>query len=228
MYERVMKLKKLGKFIPYDYDLDFTDNTKLSCEEVAFDSFKTVSNGTFLLPETMSEVTMTDHDFLKRLGLKTGKMMVPADMETDSRFDIVLDWTDYRLMRDSWRKDAVLGEMVRWIVDYKYSIYENLTSAAAVLVWSTRQIPGVWPMLAKISGIPKDFTKDVPSISIATMASLKSIGHILFPEVAKSDEAYFQQNKTWMSTTMLRKSLDDFRKTNPKSLNKILREKGTF
>ena len=222
MYDRVMKLKAEHKFIPYDYDLDFSDNSKLSCEEVAYDSFKTASNGTIILPENMSEITLNDPNFLKRLGLKRGKMMVPADMETDSRFDIVLDWTDYRLMRDSWRKDAVLGEMFRWVQDYKYIIHENLTSEAARIIWSTRNIPGLWQMMSKLAGLPQDFTKDVPSLTIATMASLKTIGHILFPEVAKSDALYFAQNKTWMSTSMLRKSLDDFRKTEPKALKKVL------
>jgi hypothetical protein len=146
-------------------------------------------------------------------------------METDSRFEIVLDWTDYRLMRDSWRKDAVLGEMLRWINDYKYSIHENLTSVAARAFWSTRYIPGVWSMMSKISGIPHDFTKDVPPLTIATMASLKSIGAILLPEIKKADEDYFRDNKSWLSSARLRSTLDDFRKTEPVKLNKLFREK---
>lgn len=225
MFDRVTKLKAQKKIIPYDYDLNFEDNSKLSCEEVAYDSYKTVSSGAFILPETMSEVTMTDSNFLKRIGINSGKMMVPADMETDSRFDIVLDWTDYRLMRDSWRKDAVLGEMLRWIVDYKYTIHENLTSVAARAIWSTRYFPGVWGMLSKLSGIPKDFTKDVPSLTIATMASLKSIGSVLLPAVNRFDEEYFQKNKSWPSSSMIRKNLDDFRKTEPAKLKKVFREK---
>lgn len=225
MYDRVRKLEAQKKVIPYDYDLDFSDNSKLSCEEVAYDAFKTVSNGNFILPETMSDVTMNDANFLKRIGINSGKMMVPADMETDSRFDIVLDWTDYRLMRDSWRKDAVLGEMLRWIVDYKYAIHENLNSIAARAIWSTRYIPGVWGMLSKLSGIPKDFAKDVPPITIATMASLKSIGSVLLPEVKNFDEEYFQKNKVWPSSSMIRKDLDDFRKTEPKKLVKVFGEK---
>ncbi len=225
MYDKVMALKKENKVIPYDYDLDFTNNSKLSCEEVAFDAFKTVSNNQVILPETMSEVTMTDANFLKRIGIHKGKVMVPADMETDSRFDIVLDWTDYRLMRDSWRKDAVLSEMFRWIEDYKYQIHENFTSVSAKAIWSTRYIPGVWTMMSKISGIPKDFMKDVPTLTIGTMASLKTIGGLMLPEVIKSDEKYFQKKQTWLSASMLRKSLDDYRKTEPEKLRKVLREK---
>lgn len=225
MYDKVMSLKKNKKIIPYDYELDFEDNTKLSCEEVAFDSFKHVSDGKMIIPEDMSKITMDDMSFLKRIGIKKGDMMVPTDMETDSRFEVVLDWTDYRLMRDSWRKDAILGEMFRWINERDYKIHENLTSIAAKAIWSTRYIPGLWGMMAKISGIPKDFTKDVPSITISTMASLKTIGSILLPEVTKADQEYFAKNGKWMSTEMLRESLEKFRGTEPKDLRKVFRER---
>jgi hypothetical protein len=225
MFNKIVSLKKQKKIIPYDYQLDFEDNTKLSCEEVAYDSFKQVSKGKVLLPEVMSQITMEDQGFLKRIGLQKGMMMVPADMETDSRFDIVLDWTDFRLMRDSWRKDVVLGEMFRWINEHDYKIRENLTSIAAKAIWGTRYIPGLWGMMAKISGIPKDFTKDVPGITIGTMASLKTIGGILLPEVVKADEEYYQKNGKWMSTEMLRESLEVFRESDPKNLRRVFRER---
>jgi hypothetical protein len=225
MYDKVVALKKEKKIIPYDYDLDFSDNSKLSCEEVAYDSFKHASEGKVILPEVMSQITMNDASFLNRIGIKKGAMMVPNDMETDSRFDIVLDWTDYRLMRDSWRKDSVLGEMFRWIDEDKYKIHENMTSIAAKAIWSTRYIPGVWGMLAKVSGIPKDFTKDVPSLTISTMASLKTIGGILLPEITKADQEYHDKNGKWMSTEMLRDSLEKFRESEPKDLRKVFRER---
>ena len=225
MYDRVQKLKEQKKFIPYDYELNFADNSKMSCEEVAYDAFKTVSNGAVIIPEIESQILLDDTKFLKRVGVKKGPMMVPTDMETDSRFDIVLDWTDYRVMRDSWRKDALLGEMFRWIQDYDYRIYENMTSVAAKVIWSTRYIPGLWGMMSKLSGIPKDFTKDVPSLTITTMASLKSIGGELLPVVTKADQEYFAKNGKWMSSEELRLTLDQYRQTNPKSLRKVFREK---
>ena len=225
MYNKVMALKKEKKVIPYDYDLDFTDNSKLSCEEVAYDSFNHASDGKIILPELMSKITMNDASFLARIGIKKGDMMVPTDMETDSRFDIVMDWTDYRLMRDSWRKDAVLGEMFRWIDEHNYQIRENMTSTLAKAVWATRSVPGVWNVLAKLSGIPKDFTKDVPSRTISTIASLKSIGAILAPVVVAADEDYYKKNGKWMSTEMLRDSLEVFIASKPKDLNKVFREK---
>ncbi|MBY0416104.1 MAG: hypothetical protein K2Q18_18170, partial [Bdellovibrionales bacterium] len=225
MYDKVKKLASEKKVIYYDYNLDFSDNSTLSCEEVAYDAFKQASGGKMIIPEIESQVLMKDEKFLKRVGLKPGSMMVPTDMETDSRFDIVLDWTDYRVLRDVWRKSAVLGEMLRWIEVYDYRIYENLTSIAAKVIWSTKNIPGVWPVLAKLGGIPKDFTHDVPSLTISTIASLNTIAGDLLKAANKADEAAFAKTGKWLTKEELYKSLDEYRLTNPKKLRKVFREK---
>ena len=130
-----------------------------------------------------------------------------------------------RVIRDSWRKDALLGEMFRWIQDYDYRIYENATSVAAKIIWSTRYIPGLWTMMSKISGIPADFTKDVPSITISTMASLKTIGSILLEEVTRADNESFKSKGKWLTKNELSEVLDRFRQSNPKNLRKVFREK---
>ncbi len=225
MFDKVQSLKKNKNFIPYDYKLDFSDNTRLSCEEVAYDAFKTVSQGKVIIPELESEILLDDAKFLERVGVKKGPMMVPTDMETDSRFNLVLDWTDYRVIRDSWRKDALLGEMFHWIQAYDYKIYENMTSIAAKVLWSTRYIPGLWNMASRISGIPADFTKDVPSLTVSTMASLKTIGGLLLSEANKVDEEAFKTNGKWMAKNELGEALDRYRQTNPKALRKVFREK---
>jgi hypothetical protein len=225
MYDRVMKSKKDKKVIYYDYNLDFSDNSTMSCEEVAYDAYKHASNGQFIIPEIESEILLNDDAFLKRVGVKKGSMMVPTDMETDSRFDVVLDWTDYRVIRDSWRKDALLGEMFHWIQNYNYKIYENLSSRAAKLIWSTRYIPGVWQILSKLSGIPSNFTKEVPSLSISTIASLKAIGNDLLAVATKADQDSFEKQGRWLTKAELSETLDKYRQTNPKKLRKVFREK---
>ncbi len=225
MYNKITNLKKDNKIVPYDYELDFSDNSKMSCEEVAFDAYKQMSKGKVILPEIESDILLNDPKFLKRVGVKKGPMMVPTDMETDSRFEIVLDWTDYRVLRDSWRKDALLGEMFRWIDQYDYRIYENLTSVASKVIWSTRYVPGLWGMMSKLSGIPKDFTKDVPSLTISTMASLKSIGGPLLAAAKSADEDFYKKTGRWMTTEELRIAIDAYRKTDPKELRKVFREK---
>lgn len=209
MFEKVTKLKKQNKVILYDYDLDFSSNETMSCEEVAYDAYKTASGGEFIIPEIESTIYLNDEKFLKKLGIKKGPLMVPTDMETDSRFDIVLDWTDYRIMRDSWRKDALLGETFKRIESEGARIYTGITSLAARFFWSTRKIPGVWGMMSRISGIPKNFTDDVPSDTIATMAGLKSIGGKMLPLIAKADQEFYEKNRRWMTSIELRQKLTE-------------------
>lgn len=221
MYSRIKKSETDKKPIPYDYELDFKDNSKLSCEEIGYDALKTASNNNVIIPENPSTAFLKDEDFLKRIGLKSGAMMVPADMEVDSRFNIVLDFTDYKVIRDSVRKDAVSGEMFRWMNDYQYRVHKSFRSLAAAFVWSTRYIPGLWHLLAKLSGIPVDFKKDVPPAAISTLESIKSIGGQMLDHVTIADEELYRREGRWMTPLELRSALENFRLSHPANFNKL-------
>lgn len=202
-----------GSFIPYDYQLDFSDNKTLSCEEVAFDSFKTASGGTFSIPEAPSLIKFSNEDLNRRVGMKKGRMMMPADMEVDSRFEVVLDWTDYRIIRDSWRKDVMMNVALHANEAGDYALPENYKTRLVPYIWGLRKVPYVWPLAAKISGIPADFTPDVPALSIATIGSFKQIEADHLPHIQKFDEEYFKVNKTWPSKAALFVKMKEINKT---------------
>lgn len=218
MYEKITKLKKDGKTIPYDYDLNFEDNRKLSCEEIAYDAFKETSQGKIILPENKSFVNLKDTEFLKKIGVKPGALMLPVDLEIDSRFDIVLDWTDYKIIRDSLRKDAVMGVMFQWMNERHYKIHQNFRSIAAMIVWSTRFIPGLWHLMSSLSGIPSDFKKDVPPVMIKTMEGLKSIAGVILEFTTLADEEFHRQNNRWMTSAELRQTIDTYLQTHPQDI----------
>jgi hypothetical protein len=197
MRERVQNAFKKGSFIPYDYQLDFSKNDTLSCEEVAFDSFKTASGGSFTIPEAPSLIKFENTALTSRVGMKKGKMMMPADMEVDSRFEIVLDWTDYKVIRDSWRKDVLMNVTLHANEAGTYDLPENYKTRLAPYVWGLRKYPSIWPYAAKLSGIPVDFTPDVPAISIATIGSFKQIEIDHLPGLQKFDEDFFKKNQHW-------------------------------
>ena len=220
MFEKITSLKKVNKTIPYDYKLDFSDNSKLSCEEIAYDAFKYASNGKMILPENLSQVDLKDTAFLDKIGVKPGALMMPSDMEIDSRFDIVLDWRDYKIIRDSIRKDAVMGEMFHWMNEHKFKIHNNFRSIAARVVWSTRYIPGLWHLMAVLSGIPSDFQKDVPPEAITTLESLKSIAGIILEFATLTDEKFHTLNGRWMTSVELRKAIDLHLQTQPQDILK--------
>jgi hypothetical protein len=148
-------------------------------------------------------------------------MMVPADMEIDSRFDIVLDWTDFKVVRDSERKDAVSGEMFRWMNEYDYIIHKSWRSRVAGFVWATRYIPGIWQFLAKISGLPVEFKKDVPSDAITTLESINQVGKLMLDYVTITDLDFNQKRSRWMTSSELREALNNYRLSHPPELEKL-------
>lgn len=197
MRERVKGEFSKGSYIPYDYQLDFSNNKTLSCEEVAFDSYKTASNGSFTIPEAPSLIKFQSKDLTSRVGMKKGRMMMPADMEVDSRFDIVLDWTDYRIIRDSWRKDVMMNVALHLNESGEYDFPENYKTRLVPYIWGLRKNSFLWPLAAKVSGIPEDFTPDVPALSIATMGSFKQIQADHLPDLQRFDEDYFRNHNQW-------------------------------
>lgn len=206
MYKRV----KAGPYIPFDYRLDFLENKKLSCEEVIYDAFRNGSGGQVLLPMVKSRVELKNADFLASIGLKRGADMLPADLEVDPRFDIVLDWTDTRTVQDTWRKDALARTMWRWMDEHDYRLQPNVISTGAGAIWSTRYIPVVWQVLSKVAGIPTDYKKDVPSRMIRTLATVKAVGKPTLKRLEAEDEAYHDRTGMWLTPARLRALADAY------------------
>ncbi len=211
MYNRVKLAIKSNQHIHYDYKQNFSDNTTLSCEEIAYDAFNQGSSGQVKIPWSQSVVDLKDEKFLSSAGLVKGENMLPADMEVDPRFEIVLDWTDYRLMRDSARKDAIMREAVSWINEKNYVMYNTFQAVLGKILWGTREIDFLWPMSSKLMGVPVDYEKDVPAAGVAMMANLRVLGSYLLPAVAKLDLAYFYKNHVWMTMTELRTAVEKLR-----------------
>lgn len=234
MFHRVSESLQAKKRIPYDYQQDFTNSRHLSCEEIAYDAFKTASSGNFIIPWIESAIDVKDRKFVESAGLRNGNIMLPGDMETDPRFDIVLDWTDYRLMRDNWRKDAVTEEMVRWINDESYIFRNTLNASLGKLLWKAREIKYLWPLASKISGIPRDFEVEVPADGIALIANLRAFATPVVKLIQIEDEKFFKTHQRWMSRQELRmainkirvEDLDVFRSEQPSAFHHFFRAKG--
>jgi hypothetical protein len=212
MVDRVLRSEASpATHIHYDYKQDLSDDTAMTCEEIAYDAFKVASHNQFILPWMPSEVGLKDPKFLKNAGLQPGLNMLPADMEVDPRFDIVLDWTDYRIMRDSSRKDAIMQEVVRWINEEGYVMHNSAKATAAKLIWDTREIGFLWPKLSKLAGIPEDYETEVPANGLALVANLKVLGAYLIPVLAKADQVQFAKTGQWMSNSQMRSYVNSLR-----------------
>ena len=190
IFMRQYVLDHQGKdVIPYDYKLDFKDHSAMSCAEVALFAYEQVSeNNSFMMPERESKL---DHglSLLKNLNVKPGDTFTPGDLEEDSRFDIVAEWRDLRLTRDSRLKDAVLTKIYDWMDNDQYELVPSFNSKMAHgIVWDARHT-FLWPAVKKLLGI-SDFSKQVPRDMVATVDLIEQLGNGVLKVLSARDQAH--------------------------------------
>ncbi len=207
MTGRFSEAKRSGHQIPYDYEMDFNDNSKLSCEEIAYDAYKVASEDKFILPAFPSYNSRDRVSIMESMGLKKGEIMMPADMESDPRFEVIYDWTDFRFIRDSWRKDAILSEIFRWMDDLNYQFKTHLFDVPRNAFLLARYVPGLSWVFNKIQKIDSD----LPNSAILAKLNIQTVGEILMQKLKANDEAHFKETGLWLSQKQLRNSLEKIR-----------------
>lgn len=186
-----------GKPIPYDYKFDFEDHSALSCAEVARYAYEEASGGRWIVPAYPSMISV-DRDFLERFQLHGGETFEPGDMEVDPRFEIVAEFRDLSLTRDSRMKDVILSEMLRWVNELNYGLVDTGKSKfAGGFVWPSRRTM-FWPLVRTVFGL-SEFSKDIPKPVFKSFALLNQVGDSLLKELHKRD-AEFEKKTGWAMT----------------------------
>jgi hypothetical protein len=197
MHGKVASAIASGKPIPYDYEFDFEDHSALSCAEVARYAYEEASEGRVIIPAHPSRI-VADKTFLDRFQLHAGETFEPADVELDPRFEIVAEFRDLSLTRDSRMKDVILSEMLRWVNELNYGLMDTGKSKfAGGFVWPARRTI-FWPLVRTILGL-SDFSKDIPKPVFKSFALLNQVGEGLLKELRKRD-AEFEKRTGWAMT----------------------------
>jgi hypothetical protein len=203
-----MELSK--KKVRYDYKMDFEDDSEMSCVEVPVYSYKKASNGHVRIPLYPAQVEHRNEKFLKKLGIKKGDFITPDDLETDPRFELVLDWSDASLIRDSRYKDAVLSEVVRWSDQLGYQFHESYKTFFATRVLLPLRNSFLAPVLAWIPFVPK-VDAHIPRETLSTMTALDEVSQKLLDKIKEQDLDFFSQNSRPLTNQQLRKNLEKIR-----------------
>jgi len=203
MVERYEALKLKKEKIKYDYDLNLQDHSRLTCAEVAINAFEIGSKGGVIIPEFASQIQFQNETFINTLGLKNGPMMMPDDMEFDSRFDTVLEWTDVRILQDSLRKDQIMKLVLQKINAGQNVIQESYKSKILGLLWKSRNISWLWPLSAKILGLPEEFDADVPLKTLKLSLDIESTGQAYLEKIYAEDLSHYQSKNAWLSEAEL-------------------------
>lgn len=165
--------------LTYDYDANMEDHSRLTCIEIPYAAYEWASQGQVKIPQSKSHMMLTKKDLIQGLKAKTGPVFSPFNVETDDRFELVLDWTDYRLSQDQRNKDIVVRKMFDLIENHNYEIQENISSIAARVIWNSRGIKPLWSVWGGVGGLNK-LPKEMPLDQITITAKLyKSAGIFL-------------------------------------------------
>lgn len=195
--------------IKYDYELNFNDASTMSCAEVSQVAFEMASGGKFKIPYYPNEISGAE-SLVSRLKLTPGPTYEPGDMEIDPRFELMGEFQDLRLTRDSRIKDAIMSEMFRWMNDYDYELVDSMKSKlAGGLIWKARRT-FLWPLVKKGLKLD-DFSKEIPANMLSTVTLINQIGEILVKELKTQDMAFEKKHGVPMTALDMALALDRFR-----------------
>ncbi len=204
--ERISK----GQTIRYDYELDFDDPTTMSCAEVSQVAFKLGSNGEIKIPLYPNEIAGAT-PLVSRLRIPPGPTFEPGDLELDPRFEIVGEFQDLRLTRDSRQKDTIMSELFRWMDQEGYILHETLNSRLARgPIHKIRKTP-LWPLVQKMLKL-SDFSKEIPSNMLGAVTLINEISGVLLEELKKQDLAFEQEHGMPMPPVVMARALEEWRK----------------
>jgi hypothetical protein len=147
MFHRVGAKSRTGRNIPYDFGMDYQDNTQLFCSEVVSQGFMQV--GQVDVPKYKTKFPSEILPFLQQLGIKVDQNNIdkfesfaPGDMEIDPRFDLVAEWRNPLLLKSSRTKDAILTKMFEWMGKENYQFYpQGKIARQSYMAWILRRAP---------------------------------------------------------------------------------------
>ena len=213
--------------IKYDYELNFDDPKTMSCAEVSQVAFDMASDGKVKLP-FYPNVIEGARSLTDRLKIAQGPTYEPGDMEIDPRFELVAEFRDLRLTRDSRQKDAIMTAMFQWMDKNDYVLKDNFKSKmAGGLIYDIRRT-FLWPLIRKVMKLD-DFSKEIPRNMIRAVTLVNDIGEQIHGELRLRDQAFEKIHGIPMGQMDLYAALEEIRKDDLKLFqNKKTKKKSKF
>jgi hypothetical protein len=199
--------------IGYDFEMDIAEPNKMICAEVSYHAYRAASGNTFNLPESNSLVSKKLAGFVKKVGMKADIILSPRDMELDSRFEMIAEFKDYRILRDLRYRDAILSKIYQWMMDEQYELHNDiLTGTLEYVAWPSRNT-FLFPLMQKISfGKIPDIPPGTPRQFFATMAQLNQASEIIYEQLLLLDQQNIKNTGWHMTTQQLSSAIEKIRK----------------
>lgn len=200
----VLAAERLGRKIPYDYDLNFYFPDAFSCAEITKFAYSTFTNSNY--PKFESKIN-PNNQLVKLLKLKSTHMFSPGDIELDPRFHIMGEWRDLRLTRDSRIRDLSFEKLFD-ALENNNSFRKTLSSRMIPILWALRKTP-LWKITKKISDSP-DFSKEVPPKMLRALYFVNRLGPVLYDYVLEKDQESLTNQNRFLTPNEIRSVLSEW------------------
>jgi hypothetical protein len=138
MFERAKHSSETTGNISYDIQMNLEDSDSLFCSEVIRVGFLEASKNQVSIPMFMTTFSMKNRDLFESLDSEATETFMPADLESDPRFDLIMEWRDFSRINMAWTYDAIITKIFEWMEkdDYrlrntlKINVIKNLAYAA--------------------------------------------------------------------------------------------------
>jgi hypothetical protein len=196
---------KGAKKIQYDFAMDSKDHKNLYGAELVALAYDLGSQGKIKLPQFPSKVTVPD-DLLQRLTMNSKEIFAPADIELDSRFQLIGEWRDLNQVGVVHEIDSVMTAMLTWIQDKDYELKESWrTALLKYATWNGRRLP------AMEHSTKEKFPKNMPPSLVGTVKTLQDVGEILAQDLSIQNMKTSARTGFRMTPTQMIAYLEDVR-----------------
>jgi hypothetical protein len=184
-FKRVQHASRTTGNIPYDFGFDMGESKSLFCSEVVSWSIEMVSGRMIQVPFYKNRVLLRKPKFVNDLGITVEESFIPADLEIDPRFTIVVEWRDANRINDSLEKDALIQAMFTWADEHNYRLI-NASSFKSLLyrnvIWPIRRTP-----LLK-NFVDEKLPLNMSRTLVGYFGTLESVGELLQKTLKAEDE----------------------------------------
>jgi hypothetical protein len=122
-----------GAPIPYNFQFDDNNHSKLYCTQVMELAYELASHGQVRLPRYRTALPRPPTPFLRQFGVSVREVIAPSDVELDPRFDTVAEWTNVETIREVRMDNAAVTALYGWFANgYAFLPYPMLETLAHV------------------------------------------------------------------------------------------------
>lgn len=191
-YQQILAEEKgLKPRTKYDYYMDLKTQDRMTCSEIAYWSYLKASNGKIMIPESKSKMPITLAPILDMAKIPKDPMLSPQDMEVDSRFEMLGEFRDYRLVQDSRMRDAILRNVFSWINTKNYVLHHNINSfLLSYLIHPISKTP-LWPMVKGMLNI--SIPKEAPKGFVRLLYQINDISEKIYSELELENKKKMQE-----------------------------------